>query len=128
MGREFHRISPYHLHFAYRDEPVRATVEWVINHGVVFIAEDEQVLLGMIGAAVTPHLMSGELTCGEVFWWVDPKARGIGLRLLRLAEAWGRSQGASLMTLVAPDADAEKLYERMKFQRVESAWQRPISD
>ena len=127
MGVEFHKGSPYKGHFLLSPQQCLTTVDWLLAHGAVFVAERDEELVGMIGVAVTPHLMSGELTCGEVFWWVDPKARGgVGLRLLRQAQTWGQEQGATVMTMVAPDPRVEKLYERLKFRRIESAWAKEL--
>jgi GNAT superfamily N-acetyltransferase len=130
MGKDFHAQSPYANHFVLDPAQCQRTVEWLMVHGAVFVADDEvkKKLTGMIGVAITPHLMSGEWVCGEVFWWVDPSARGTGLKLLRHAEQWGVDHGATVMSLVAPDARAEKLYSRLGFEEVESSWQRRLRE
>ncbi len=53
--------------------------EMIRNH-VMLIAEAENgIRCGVLGAMKTPHLFNpGVKMLSEVFWWVDPKARGCG--------------------------------------------------
>lgn len=91
---------------------------------IVFVAEQAGVLVGMIGLMVFWHPMSGELTATEVMWWVEPSARGIGLRLLKQGQAWAMSRDATTLQLIAPSDETEQLYARMGLQPVERVYQR----
>src|SRR3990172_6668882 len=125
MGVEFLESSPYRGHFAANVVQSRLTIGWLIEHGAVFLAERGEVVDGMFGVAMAPHPVSGERFASELFWWVRPDARGTtGLKLLRTADAWTRDQGAKLLQLAAPDARAERLYERLGYTRIEVCFQR----
>ena len=73
---------------------------------VVFVAEQGGGVVGMIGLVRYPHPMSGVITAGEVTWWVEPAARGIGLALLRRAERWAAETGAAAIQMIAPATNA----------------------
>lgn len=127
MGREFVETSPYGQHYRLNQDQSRRTLGWIITNGVVLVAEGTSGLIGMLGAAVTPHLVTGELCGSEFFWWVRPDARGtVGVRLLRAAEAWAKTAGATSMLMVAPDERVERLYERLGYSRLEVAYQRRL--
>ena len=82
-------------------------------------------VVGMIGLAVLPHFMSGELVASELFWWVEPEARrGTGgVRLLRRAESWARSTQAVRMQMIAPTAHVAKFYQALGYVPMEVAYQ-----
>jgi hypothetical protein len=125
LGATFLATSPYRVHLPPNPDQWRRTVAWLIAHGAVFVAERNGGIDGMLGAALAPHPMSGELFGSELFWWVRPEARGTtGLKLLRAAEAWTRAQGGAFLQLAAPDARAERLYERLGYARIEVGYQR----
>ena len=87
-------------------------------------------LVGMIGLVVFPHHLSAERIAGEVMWWVDPAARGVGIALLTAAERWAAEAGAEAIHLIAPaDAEArlEPLYTRRGYQPFERAYQRRVT-
>jgi GNAT superfamily N-acetyltransferase len=62
----------------------------------------------------------------EVVWWVEPEARGDGVRLLRAAEDWAIEQGIGKMQMVAPNERVGALYERMGYLPVETSYQRTL--
>lgn len=128
MGKRFHENSPYADHFALDPDRCVLTVEWLLKNGAIFVAERDGELVAMLGVTVMPHLMSGVYTATEVFWWVDLQARGLGLKLLRTAERWAKANGAEAFTLIAPDERAERLYERLRYQKVETAYTRRLGE
>jgi GNAT superfamily N-acetyltransferase len=92
------------------DAPMRRlrTLRWLMTGGSpesplllrVLVAGDR--LVGMIGLAITEHLISGERVASELFWYVLPEARrGGGLGLLYDAESWARAQGAQRLHMIA---------------------------
>lgn len=95
---------------------------------LVVVAEEEGRVIGMIGAVTYAHHLSGERVAGEIFWFVDPAARGrVGLRLLHQAEAWARARGALRFELIAPTPRAETLYARLGYAPVERTFQRRLA-
>jgi GNAT superfamily N-acetyltransferase len=97
-----------------------------LETGLVLVAERSGRVVGMIGMLIFPHVLSGELCGGELFWWVDPEARGVGLRLLRRAETWAIDRGAVRLQMVAPTPDVGALYERLGYAFVETAYSRRV--
>lgn len=127
MGERFLRI-------VYRDliQPHEPTLRALGLHlltsdgSTVFVAEKAGEVLGMIGLMAYPHPMSGERTVAEVMWWVQPESRGCGLRLLRAGEDWAREQGATVLQMIAPSPETERLYERLGYVPVERTYQRRL--
>jgi hypothetical protein len=132
MSQKFHESTTYKDAFLFNEEHVRKTLGWIFVNGLVFVAQQNGptsvpgALVGMIGVVIVPHLVSGLPTASEVFWWVEPDARGVGLRLLRAAEGWAKENGAMVMQLVAPSSRAEQLYTRLDYRRLESLFQRRL--
>lgn len=97
------------------------------EEGIGFIAETDGEPVGMIGAMRFVHPMSGELMASEVVWWVNPEARGIGMRLLRAVEGWARQHGVKRLQLIAPTEATETLYARLGCLPVERIYQRVLA-
>lgn len=95
---------------------------------LILVLEDRSGhVVGMFGAMVYAHPMSGERIASELCWWVDPGSRGGGMRLLKDAESWAKAQGATCLQMIAPTADVERFYQRVGFEQVETIYQRRIA-
>jgi GNAT superfamily N-acetyltransferase len=94
--------------------------------GALLVSEVEGRPTGMIAMVAYDHPYSGERTAFEVVWWVEPEARGDGLRLLRAAEEWGREVGAKNIQMVAPNERVGTLYRRLGYAAVETSFQRSL--
>lgn len=68
---------------------------------------------GMAGVLVYQNYFKRDQRIAqEMFWWVDPEARGLGAgrKLLETIEAWAKEQGAQKLTMVAlDDVDGERV-------------------
>lgn len=128
MGRRFLAASSYRAHVAENPEQMRILAAMLIDghESVIIVAEDASGLVGMIGLLLYDHPMSGARVCGELFWWVEPEKRGIGVRLLKDAERWAKAHGAFALAMIAPTPEVETLYERLGYQAVERAYQRAL--
>ncbi|MDQ3170236.1 MAG: GNAT family N-acetyltransferase [Acidobacteriota bacterium] len=129
MGHRFLSSTSYAGAIADNPDQMAATASMLIEHphGCVLVAENEaHALVGMLGAIVYAHHISGESVCGEVFWWVEPEHRGVGVRLLRAIETWATGKGALKMQMIAPTPDVCVLYERLGYAPVETAYQRTL--
>lgn len=111
---------------------LQALVEFLLDFGAVFVAVlDDATVVGMIGASVINHPISGELTGSEVAWWVDPEYRGgiASVRLLVELEKWSvREAGAVRFQMIAPAGDERirDLYRRRGYYEVETVFQRDL--
>jgi GNAT superfamily N-acetyltransferase len=109
-------------------ERMQSIAEGVLeaSNGTVFVSEHDGTITGMIGVLVYPHPFSNEPTGFDLFWWVEPEARGHGVRLMRAAEAWAKARGATKMQMVAPSPRVEELYARLGYRPIEVAYQRSL--
>jgi GNAT superfamily N-acetyltransferase len=92
--------------------------------GVIFALFDETgAPIGMLGAAKHPNILTGELTAGELFWFVDPANRGKGLLLLDAYEKWAQEQGCKSWSIVhlldSMPEKLQKLYTRRGYKAIE---------
>jgi ribosomal protein S18 acetylase RimI-like enzyme len=87
---------------------------------LVLVAEEETgravgtVTLALVAPENQPH--RAEIT--KMLVRRDARHRGTGERLMRAAEAVAASRGKTLLVLDTASADAERLYERLSWQRV----------
>jgi len=95
--------------------------------GALFVSDDDGAVVGMIGVLFFQNPLTGEPSVTELFWWVEPEHRGHGLRLLKRAEEWSREAGAHKLHMIAPTPEIARLYERLGFDYLESAYQKAIA-
>lgn len=130
MGHRFISESRYREFILDNGEQLEKLAKHLLANpqGRVLVSQKNGELVGMLGMIVFPHHFSGELTGGEVFWWVQPEERegGAGLKLLRHAERLASSLGANKMQMVAPTERIEKLYEALGYKKVETTYQRNL--
>jgi predicted N-acetyltransferase YhbS len=97
------------------------------SDGVVFVAEQQDAIVGMLALKAFTHPMSGQRIATEFVWWVEPAHRGsAGVRLLRMAEAWARDVGARALQMVAPNAHVGQFYEAVGYRPVETSYLRAL--
>lgn len=93
----------------------------------VFVAESRSgALVGMLAMIAYPHPMSGEPIATEICWWVEPSARGIGVRLFHAAERWATAKGAAIFQMIAPSPEVAHFYRRVGFKEIETTYQRRL--
>lgn len=128
MGLQFLRTSDYKEALGENPTQIAATVNWLIadKNGVVLVADYDCGLIGMIGLLIFTHHFSGESIAGELAWWVNPEHRGFGVRLLKAAERWAAERGAERMQMIAPSGEVGRIYERLGYTLVETAYQRNL--
>jgi RimJ/RimL family protein N-acetyltransferase len=128
MGRQ-QMAATYGETFADNPAQLEALATQLVTSStsVVFVAEGDECLVGMIGLIRYAHHLTGACTVGEVMWWLDPAARGSGLALLKRAERWALETGATAIQMMAPDARVGRLYERRGYRLVETTYQRPVT-
>jgi GNAT superfamily N-acetyltransferase len=131
LGLRFRASTSYADLLAENADQMRQTAERLITQddGVVFVSEDAGGdVTGMIGCLVFVHHLSGAVTCGEVFLYVIPEARGHGARLIKQAEQWARNHDATTIQMIAPvSTEVGVLYTRLGYRAIEVAWQKPLT-
>lgn len=103
------------------------------DKGIVLISEENGKANGLFGFVVFPHFYSGEMTAGELIWYVTPDARllhafgdGIAFRLLEAGEKKAFAMGAKTMQLGAPTEQVGKLYQRKGYSQIEVTYRREL--
>ena len=132
LGQMFLMSSVYGAHFRENLDQIDALATHLITEddGVVFVADaGEGKLQGAIGMWCSPHVWTGERTATELFWFVEPTARGsVGGRLFIAAKAWAMQIQASALHMVSPEVlpgeedRVGKLYQKAGFVPLERGW------
>jgi GNAT superfamily N-acetyltransferase len=128
MGARFISETDYAGIISVNPDRLSASVKAVADNpdGVILVSGSDATITGMIAMLAYDHPFSGERMAFEVVWWVEPEARGDGVRLLRAAEDWAIEQGIGKMQMVAPNERVGALYERMGYLPVETSYQRTL--
>lgn len=127
LGRDFRNSTGYQAALADSPERYRAIGDYLIHNpdGILLVREVDGHPVGMLGAMVVDHVLSGERVAAELFWFVDPTHRGShGVRLFKAFEQWARDHGATRIQMVQP-VWAEmvgELYKTLGYERLEIAW------
>jgi GNAT superfamily N-acetyltransferase len=96
--------------------------------GTILVAREAGAIVGMLGLTAFAHPLSGLWTVAELFWYVQPSARGtLGLRLLKAGERWARDRHALRLQTVAPTVEVEQLYQRLGFHAVERSFEKVLA-
>jgi|SRR6185312_3287291 len=129
LGRKFLLEGPYKNELGDNPEQTAAlTLEVIKEKGKVLVLEEDSAIRGVLGFILFPHYFSGEITAGELIWYVEPEFR-IGCPALKLmweAENIAKSLGAKRMQFTAPSDDVAALYQRFGYKAVETTFQKVL--
>ena len=126
MGQHFIEQTPYRDSLPNDPALWRETIiKGVLAHEtkVALVAEEDGQLYGMLVGLVGPHLLIGEITGQELFWWAEPAKRTVGLRLLKAFVEACRSRGATRIHMVAPTERVAQLYQKLGYVHYESTYE-----
>lgn len=98
------------------------------DNGKVIVAEDEGVLVGLLGFMIYPHYFTGQKTAIELMWYVVPEHRRsmTGVCLVRAAMREAKALGAVKMQMTAPTLEVAKAYEALGFKALEMSYQKVL--
>lgn len=131
MGAAFHAASGLAEIATFEREDFAATLRNMIDAepAILLVAEGDDII-GMAGALVFPFYFNAlHKTAQEVFWYVDPAARGnVGVALLDGLEQAAREKGCESMIMIELDRlrPVSALYERRGYSRAEHSWIRRL--
>jgi GNAT superfamily N-acetyltransferase len=128
MGAHFIAETMYRDHAFYDPAQVETAFGSLLQHHSVvsLVAEENGVLVGMVAGMIQPHMLYGEITATELFWWAEPSARPTGLKLLKAFEELARERGAKKVLMIAPSARVEKLYQRLGYRHHEAVYEKSL--
>lgn len=130
MGSRSIKIGPYRDDLVDNPDVTRRLYDLLIKNpqARIIVSETENLVTGLFAFVIFPHYYSGELTAGEIIWYVEPEYRagGVGLRLLKEAENYAREAGAVRMQLTAPTEQLGSMYKRCGYHQIEVSFQRTL--
>lgn len=94
--------------------------------GVIHIDRDGDVVTGAIGGIIHKEPYNSEKVMAEMFWFVRPEYRGLGVRLYKAFEKWAVESGAASIQMVhlldsMPDKVGQ-FYIRCGYEAVETRY------
>lgn len=130
MARHFIAQTEYRGRIGSDPDKLRAfgarVVSGELPNAAILVSEKDGAIVGMFCVMVAPHPFSGELTGGDLFWWVEPAHRGNGVRLMTTAEQWAKDRGATRFQMVAPNDRVADFYETRGYTKLEATYQRSL--
>lgn len=131
MGRRFHASSIYADRIGFDAETLIQSLRTFLasEMAVVMVTEQGDKVVGAIGGIVGPHFVAGGKAASELFWWVDPEHRGIGMALLTAYEAECASRGARYSGMICPfgNGTVEKIYAKSGYNPLETIFYKEMA-
>ena len=127
MGELFFKASGYSAVGNYNLDKTTRMLESLIELGTLLIGEG-----GMLGYVLSEIWMTDVTVGSELFWWVDEDKRstGLGLKLIKAAEAAAKENGASYMAMANIESlnsqRMNTLYTRLGYALTELTWTRKL--
>lgn len=105
LGLSFFNEAKTELTPKFSEEKAIAVICNMIDNGdcILYVAEHDGVIVGMIGAMISEHWFSEEIIAQELFWYVLPEHRGFGIELLDMLEIKAKELGVSKIAMVDLD-------------------------
>lgn len=124
LGYYMHQESPRYQRLHYSQDKVGALASRLIPTGGVFVAERDDMIIGMMAGFVTEHWFSGDLMASDFVLYLMPDERKRGraaVMLFRAFEQWAIAKGAvDICPSTSTGVDAEgtaRFYEKMGYAR-----------
>lgn len=95
---------------------------------------DGEMLVGGLGALITPDLSDGRMSATEMFWFVDSahrKGRG-AIKLVKTFEAWAAAEGAVETRMChmsgTRDESFDHVYRALGYELLEVSYFKPVKE
>jgi len=112
LVKEFYPLTSYAKWAPFDDETVLELIEGLRKKGILFVAEEEGNLVGIIGAVGLPFMFNKYINSGhEVIWWVTPAFRktDIGSNLKKRADQLAGLKGWKAFRMARLEESSPKL-------------------
>lgn len=131
IGRRFHSATLYATYGAtFSPEKLGESLSNYLSSSdaCVLVAEKNGALVGVACAVKTQLYMSDDDVAVELFWWVEPEARGgtLAIRLMNHLEQWATQAGCKCMAMSSmatiEGSPADDIYSRRGYRNIEKSW------
>jgi hypothetical protein len=99
--------------------------------GVMLYIEDNGEVIGAIAGLKAPDIHFPRVIAIETFWYVTPEHSGIGLRLWKAFEDWGKGNGCSHIAMIhladSYPESLEKWYIRRGYKLMEKHYIKAVN-
>ena len=138
VSRDIENIAQAAQEFAKNGYPTDKCCEdhiWTVirdamdnTNALVAVLRDEGEFAGCFLGVVGPHVLTGKLSCAEIFFWVEPRYRGHGRKLLDYVQKLALQRGCSELVLSAPQSAerAATLFRRWGFKPAETWYRKEL--
>lgn len=135
MGSRSIREGPYRNQLSDNPEVTKQLAAKLLTseNAKVLVLENDGHVDGVFAFILFSHYFSGEMTAGEMIWYVEPEGRamegfgaGGALNLLDEGERLAKKLGAKRMQLTAPTRMVGELYKRRRYCEIETTYQREL--
>lgn len=132
-GEIFWSLTEYVKHAPYVRDDVKITLDTCMEHDLLLVAEDDGEIAGFVGGIAFPLYANTSVFVGqELFWWVEPQYRkvGVGNALLDAVEARAKEKGLlywsmMFMSAVEPEV-AKQVYLKRGYKETEVAFAKEL--
>lgn len=132
MVGHFINHTQYATWLRFMPSAITELAERVIEIGVVFVAEADGRLVGLICGFPMIEPVGKQKILDELVWWVEPTYRGsrtVGPKLLRTFENYAAQKGCRFVKMVAPSGtDVGAYYARLGYAPVETSYIKRLDD
>jgi RimJ/RimL family protein N-acetyltransferase len=117
--------GPYRGRFKTSPEALRRLLELMLRPTALALVLEAEPgrLVGMFGAFLFEHPITGQRVASELCWWVDPEARGASVKatsMVQVAVRWAQDAGAEWFEVIAPNERISAFYERIGFYKADT--------
>ena len=137
---EVRRVTEFMKAFEQASATVKVDVDYSVKRYEDFVSsgkgqmlmllDDRGELQGSLGFLIAPDIHTGNLIAIETFWYVDPKHRGQGLKLLKEFERIAKEKGCKYVAMIhmmdSYPEQLEKVYAHMKYRLIEKHYMKEI--
>lgn len=108
---------------------LQRVTEQLLALGVIFVAERDGALIGMLAGLAYPHFLTTKQTASETALWVEWRFRGarIAKDLIEAFERWAAAQHATRVELGSWHAALDTFYGRLGYTAAERVFYKELA-
>lgn len=128
IAQEFTNSAKLNLNWPHLKKNITKIIK--IDTGRVLVSEKDNKIVGVLGFLVHHDFIDNTLTASELFWYVFPKYRGIGLELLKEFEKFAEENNIKRIHMVyllkSMPERIKRIYELRGYTPVENSYRKEL--